>query len=149
LAAAVIFFFFEKSIELKKAQRGATLGTLEVYKGLGGRGEERKKIRITNHSRGQPPRSPSEKCKEKQMDKFLLLLRLSKVRILPLVAVQTKNTTLGGAFVLEMLFQGNAICPLAERARKKVFTSKPPLREGTHHNLSPPSSLNLQEYKHR
>jgi hypothetical protein len=56
------FFFFEKSIESKKSAEGRNPWyTKSIQRGLGGRGEEREKIRKTNHLRGQPPRSPSER----------------------------------------------------------------------------------------
>jgi hypothetical protein len=42
LAEFYISFFFEKSIALKRAQRGATLGTLEVYKRVRGKGRRKK-----------------------------------------------------------------------------------------------------------
>jgi hypothetical protein len=50
--------------------------TGSIQRGLGGRGEEREKIRKTNHSRGQPSRSLGEKCKKEQMEKFLMGPRL-------------------------------------------------------------------------
>jgi hypothetical protein len=37
-----ILFFFEKSIALKRAQKGATFGTLEVYKRVRGKGRRKK-----------------------------------------------------------------------------------------------------------
>ena len=67
------FFFFEKSIELNKRAEGRNPWyTRSIQRGFGGKREEREKIRKTNHSRGQPPRSPSEKCKKEQMEKFLM-----------------------------------------------------------------------------
>jgi hypothetical protein len=36
------FFFLEKLIELKKVQRGATLGTLGVYKRFRGKGKKKR-----------------------------------------------------------------------------------------------------------
>jgi hypothetical protein len=38
----IYIYFFEKSIALKRVQRGATLGTLEVYKGVRGKGKGKK-----------------------------------------------------------------------------------------------------------
>jgi hypothetical protein len=53
-----IFFLISQN-NLLKAQRGATLSTLGVYKGeLGGGGEKGEKIRKTNHPQGQPTRCP-------------------------------------------------------------------------------------------
>jgi hypothetical protein len=46
------FFLISQKNALKKAQRGATLSTLGVYKGLGGGGEKKEKIRKANLPRG-------------------------------------------------------------------------------------------------
>jgi hypothetical protein len=43
------------------------------------------------------------------------------VRILPLVAVQAKNATLGGAFVLQILFQGKEMGPWEDRSLELMY----------------------------
>jgi hypothetical protein len=56
--------FLKKSIEYVKSAKGRSPWyTGSIQRGLGGRGEEREKIRKTNHLRGQPPRNPSEESK--------------------------------------------------------------------------------------
>jgi hypothetical protein len=58
-----VFFCFVliSQWNISKAQRGATLSSQGVYKeGLGGRGEEREKIRKTNHPWGQLVCCPGE-----------------------------------------------------------------------------------------
>jgi hypothetical protein len=68
-----LFFFFEKSIEYIKSASGRNPWyTGSIQRGLGERGEIREKIRKTNHLWGQPPLSPSEESKEKQMEEFLI-----------------------------------------------------------------------------
>jgi hypothetical protein len=65
------FFLISQKNALKKAQRGATLSTLGVYKGLGGGGEKKEKIRKANHPRGQPTCCPGEKGEKKKVEEFL------------------------------------------------------------------------------
>jgi hypothetical protein len=60
-------FFFYKSVEYIKAHRSATLSTQGVYKkGLGGRGEEREKIRKTSHPRANQPTVQVNRVKRKK-----------------------------------------------------------------------------------
>jgi hypothetical protein len=65
--------FFDKSEVYinKKRKRGATLSTQGVYKGLGGRGKERKKLKKTDRPRGQPARCPRENGIHKEVEKIL------------------------------------------------------------------------------
>ena len=61
------FFFLYKSVEYnKKAEERNPKYTGSIQRGARGRKEEREKISKTNHPRGKPTRSPSEKGKKKK-----------------------------------------------------------------------------------
>jgi hypothetical protein len=92
-------FFFDKSVKfIKMRERGATLSTQGVYKRARGGGEEREKVRKTDHPRGQPAGCPRKKSKQKNVEKILNrprgILETSKVLLTP----NTPHNTEGDHF---------------------------------------------------
>jgi hypothetical protein len=88
LELLVFFFFLINQKYIYKSAKGAQPLVHRGYtKGLGEGGKERKKLRITEHPRGQPARCPREKGKHKKVEEILDrprgVLKASKVTLTP------------------------------------------------------------------